>query len=51
VCSPEAFNLLRHEADDMVCLDRPSPFTAVGLWYEDFEQVTDDDVLAVLQRQ
>ncbi|MGW1024628.1 phosphoribosyltransferase [Streptomyces sp. NPDC002577] len=51
VCSPEAFSLLRHEADDVVCLDRPSPFTAVGLWYEDFEQVTDDDVLAVLRRQ
>ncbi|MFC9910004.1 phosphoribosyltransferase [Streptomyces sp. NPDC127197] len=48
VCSHEATNLLRGDADDVVCLMRPSPFHAVGLWYEDFEQLTDDDVLDAL---
>ncbi|MBZ9638705.1 phosphoribosyltransferase [Streptomyces sp. PSKA30] len=48
VCSHEATDLLRGDADDVVCLMRPSPFHAVGLWYEDFEQLTDDDVLDAL---
>ncbi|MER6350041.1 phosphoribosyltransferase [Streptomyces sp. NPDC001595] len=48
VCSGEAAELLRGEADDVVCLHRPSPFHAVGLWYEDFAQLTDDDVLNAL---
>ncbi|MGP4088515.1 phosphoribosyltransferase [Streptomyces sp. KR55] len=48
VCSHEATELLRGDADDVVCLMRPSPFHAVGLWYEDFEQLTDDDVLDAL---
>jgi predicted phosphoribosyltransferase len=48
VCAPEAADMLREEADDVVCLHRPSGFHAVGLWYEDFEQLTDDDVLAAL---
>ncbi|MFD7401818.1 phosphoribosyltransferase [Streptomyces sp. NPDC059866] len=48
VCSHEATDLLRGDVDDVVCLMRPSPFHAVGLWYEDFEQLTDDDVLDAL---
>lgn len=48
VCSHEASDLLRAEADDVVCLSRPSPFHAVGLWYDDFDQVTDDEVLDAL---
>ncbi|MEV5311965.1 MULTISPECIES: phosphoribosyltransferase family protein [unclassified Streptomyces] len=48
VCSAEAAELLRGDADDVVCLLRPSPFHAVGLWYEDFDQLTDDDVLKAL---
>ncbi|MEU9478005.1 phosphoribosyltransferase [Streptomyces sp. NPDC048191] len=51
VCSPEAADLLRHEADEMICLQRPAGFLAVGEWYEEFEQLTDDDVLAVLHGQ
>jgi predicted phosphoribosyltransferase len=41
--------MLRKEADDVVCLYRPSAFLAVGQWYEDFEQLTDDDVLEALR--
>ncbi|MCH0565693.1 MULTISPECIES: phosphoribosyltransferase [unclassified Streptomyces] len=49
VSSPEAAELLRPEVDDLVCLSLPPDFRAVGLWYEDFEQVSDDDVLRVLR--
>ncbi|MFH8804143.1 phosphoribosyltransferase [Streptomyces sp. NPDC017936] len=49
VGSPEAVDLLRPEADDVVCLHQPAAFMAVGLWYEDFEQVSDADVLETLR--
>ncbi|MFF4353152.1 phosphoribosyltransferase [Streptomyces sp. NPDC001530] len=49
VSSQEAADLMRQEADDVVCLYRPSAFMAVGEWYEDFGQLTDDDVLEALQ--
>lgn len=48
VCSPEASALLRTEADEVVCLHCPSAFIAVGLWYDRFDQLSDQDVLAVL---
>jgi len=32
------------EVDDIVCLLTPEPFQAVGLWYEDFRQTTDEEV-------
>lgn len=48
VCSPEASDLLRAEADEVVCLYRPASFMAVGLWYEHFDQVSDEEVLAAL---
>ncbi|MGW7821432.1 phosphoribosyltransferase [Streptomyces puniciscabiei] len=51
VCSPQAAELLRGEADEVLCLQRPTVFLAVGEWYEDFEQLTDDDVLAALHGQ
>ncbi|MFJ8942486.1 phosphoribosyltransferase [Streptomyces sp. NPDC102395] len=49
VGSPEAVTLLRPEADDLVCPYQPVTFMAVGLWYEDFEQLSDDDVLDALR--
>ncbi|MGW2645868.1 phosphoribosyltransferase [Streptomyces sp. NPDC001393] len=51
VCSPQAADLLRGEADEVLCLQRPTVFLAVGEWYENFEQLTDDDVLAALHGQ
>ncbi|WP_369244612.1 phosphoribosyltransferase [Streptomyces sp. R41] len=48
VGSPRGADLMREEADDVVCLYRPSAFMAVGEWYQDFEQLTDDDVLEAL---
>ncbi len=38
------------EADEAVCARTPDPFYAVGLWYEDFTQTTDEEVHALLQR-
>jgi putative phosphoribosyl transferase len=39
---------LAAEADDVVALEAPEDFVAVGLWYEHFEPVADEDVLALL---
>jgi erythromycin esterase-like protein len=35
-------------ADAVVCLQMPEPFTAVGLWYEDFGQTSDEEVIRLL---
>jgi predicted phosphoribosyltransferase len=48
VGAPEAVAALREEADAVVCLRQPPDFRAVGLWYEDFEQVGDDEVIETL---
>lgn len=48
VCAPRGADSMREEADEVVCLYRPSSFMAVGEWYEDFAQLTDDDVLQAL---
>ncbi len=39
--------LLRAECDELIILDTPEPFNAVGYFYEDFEQVTDNEVIAL----
>jgi putative phosphoribosyl transferase len=36
--------------DDMVCVMTPEPFYAVGLWYEDFSQTTDEEVRELLEQ-
>jgi putative phosphoribosyl transferase len=36
--------------DETVCARTPEPFSAVGLWYRDFSQTTDDEVRELLQR-
>jgi predicted phosphoribosyltransferase len=38
------------EADEIVCAMTPEPFHAVGAWYEDFDQTTDDEVRQLLDR-
>jgi putative phosphoribosyl transferase len=40
---------LRREADDVVCAATPEPFRAVGLWYHDFPQASDDEVRHLLE--
>lgn len=39
---------LHAEADETVCAETPEPFAAVGWWYRNFEQTTDDEVRAAL---
>jgi putative phosphoribosyl transferase len=39
---------LAGEVDRVVCLAEPSPFRAIGLHYEDFHQVGDEEVIAAL---
>ena len=41
----------RYESVSCVCLRTPEPFEAVGLWYEDFNQTTDDEVRELLVTQ
>lgn len=41
---------LAREADELVILATPEPFFAVGQWYEDFEQVSDEEVVGALAR-
>jgi len=49
VAPAESLISLRQFADDVVCLATPEPFLAVGVWYEDFSQTTDEEVIALLQ--
>jgi predicted phosphoribosyltransferase len=48
VCPPESAARLRGEVDELVCLVEPELLYGVGQWYDDFSQVTDDEVLAAL---
>ena len=41
---------LRGEVDELVCVETPEPFFAVGQWYDDFSQTGDDEVRALLRR-
>jgi predicted phosphoribosyltransferase len=49
--SPDTCEALKAEADDVVCAMTPEPFLAVGHWYEDFTQTTDDEVRELLARR
>jgi putative phosphoribosyl transferase len=40
---------LQQEADELICAQTPEPFYAVGLWYENFSQTTDDEVRDLLE--
>jgi putative phosphoribosyl transferase len=41
---------LSGEADDIVCLQQHEPFYAIGLYYEDFRQVSDEEVVEILAK-
>jgi predicted phosphoribosyltransferase len=44
----EACRAMDQLADEVVCARMPEPFQAVGLWYEEFEQTTDEEVRRLL---
>jgi len=43
-------NLLQPEVDELVCLEMPEPFYGVGQFYQDFTQVSDEEVTELLDR-
>ncbi len=49
VASPRAARAMRREADAIVCLNVPAEFYAVGRFFKNFTQVTDDEVVAILE--
>jgi putative phosphoribosyl transferase len=50
VAAAETCDNFRSEVDEIVCAVTPEPFHAVGLWYEDFTQTTDEEVRELLDR-
>jgi putative phosphoribosyl transferase len=50
VAPPSTCDRLRSEADDFVCVYAPEVFYAIGQFYDDFSQVTDEEVMDLVQR-
>jgi predicted phosphoribosyltransferase len=48
--APATCEEFRREVDDIICAVTPEPFYAVGLWYQDFSQTTDEEVRELLMR-
>jgi predicted phosphoribosyltransferase len=50
VGAPDTCRDLAALADDVVCERTPEPFSAVGMWYHDFEQTTDEEVIRLIHQ-
>ena len=50
VAPPETIRQLRHEVDTLICLETPEDFGAIGYFYRDFRQVSDREVIDILNR-
>ena len=50
VAPPETIDRLRAEVDDVICLHSPALFGAIGLFYREFHQLRDDEVVDLLKR-
>jgi putative phosphoribosyl transferase len=50
VAAPSVCEDFRAEVEDVICARTPEPFQAVGHWYEDFSQTTDEEVHELLGR-
>ena len=50
VAPPDTLAWLKDSVDEIVCLEAPSSFRAVGMHYRDFSQTADDEVIAALNR-
>lgn len=50
VAPPDSVAKLRREVDEVVVLETPEPFFAVGAWYANFGQTTDEEVIDLLER-
>ncbi|MFO0841444.1 MAG: phosphoribosyltransferase family protein [Gemmataceae bacterium] len=49
VASPDRLEEVRGLCDDVVCLATPADFSAIGQFYDDFRQIDDDEVIALLR--
>lgn len=49
VAPPDTVSKLRQEVDEIICLETPDPFYAIGVFYHEFAQMSDEDVVAVLR--
>jgi predicted phosphoribosyltransferase len=49
VCSRPGALMLKDEVEELVCLESPEVFFAVGMWYDDFSQVEDEEVIRVME--
>ncbi|HSU32558.1 MAG TPA: phosphoribosyltransferase [Bryobacteraceae bacterium] len=50
VGSRQACRNLRNVTDETICAMTPEPFTAIGSWYQDFRQTTDEEVRELLEQ-
>jgi putative phosphoribosyl transferase len=50
VAPTETLAILRKEVDDLICLEDHEAFGAIGYYYQDFSQITDDEVTETLKR-
>ena len=50
VAPPDTVTKLRREVDTLICLETPELFGAIGYFYRDFRQVSDEEVTAILER-
>jgi putative phosphoribosyl transferase len=50
VAAPATCREFQEEVDETVCVDTPVPFYAVGVWYENFSQTTDEEIRDLLER-
>jgi predicted phosphoribosyltransferase len=50
VAPSESLAAMREEADDVVCLESHELFGAIGFYYKDFRQISDEEVISILKR-
>ena len=50
VCAAQTAELFQSRVDELVCLVAPSDLGAIGLWYKNFDQTTDEEVVQLLEK-
>ena len=50
VCAAQTAEVLAPEVDELVCLEAPADLGAIGFWYHDFSQTSDEEVVELLER-
>jgi predicted phosphoribosyltransferase len=50
VCAAQTAALFKRAVDELVCLETPSDLGAIGFWYKNFEQTSDEEVVELLER-